>query len=423
MSALPNQAAQPNQDDIFAGLRVIEIGQYIAAPVCTRMMSDMGAEVFKVELPPYGDMMRVYGVPGGKPGFTFIGENRGKRGVCIDLKRPEGAAVVRDLVRHSDVLVENFTPGVLSKYGISYELLKPENPRLIMCSISGFGQNGPRAQMPGNDLIAQAMSGFLNLVGDPERAPAYPGANLADNTAGVHALAAIASALYLREKTGRGQYIDLALTECMGHYNSLGVVLHGVSGGQVKTTRSGSHSVGTAPFGVFKARDGYVVIAVLINQWGTFCDLMGRPELASDPRFDSSDHRLQNQAEVIRIIEQWLQSFERRDEPLAMLERAHILSGPVHDTAGFINDPQIRSRGFLQPVSQPGFGEIEIPRTPFNYSDARVEIRMRAPMLGEHNEAALSSVLGYSREKIAALANAGVLHRDPQLEKMRAGGE
>src|SRR5579875_1834959 len=416
-------AAQSSNDDIFAGIRVIEIGQYIAAPAAAKMMSDMGAEVFKIELPPYGDMMRVYTVPGVKAGDLYIADNRGKKSVCVDLKRPEGAAVVRDLVAHSDVLVENYTPGVLSKYGISYEALVPLNPRLIMCSISGFGQTGPLANKPGNDLIALAASGLLDLVGYPDRAPAYPGANLADNGAGVHALAAIASALYFREKTGRGQYIDLSLVECLGHYNALGIVAHGVTGGRAKQTRSGSHSSGAAPFGVFKARDGYVAISVRINQWGTFCELMGRPALASDPRYDTVEHRLQNQAEVIAMVEQWLQSFASRDEPLAMLERAHIMCVPVLDTAGFLNHPHIAARGLIQQVEQPGIGPIGIPRAPFHFSDARVHIRAYAPMLGEHNEAALSSVLGYTKEKIATLNQAGVLHHDPQLDKRRAGGE
>jgi crotonobetainyl-CoA:carnitine CoA-transferase CaiB-like acyl-CoA transferase len=415
--------AQSDSNDIFAGVRVIEIGQYIAAPVAARMMSDMGAEVFKVELPPRGDMMRVYAAPGLGPGTPFIGENRGKKSVCIDLKRPEGIEVLRDLVKHSDVLVENYTPGVLAKYGVRYEEFKPLNPRLIMCSISGFGQTGPLASKPGNDLIGQAMSGFLNLVGYPDRPPAYPGANLADNGAGIHALAAIASALYFREKTGRGQYIDLSLVECLGHYNSMGVVMHAISGGRAKQTRSGSHSPGTAPFGVFKARDGYVVLSVLINQWGTFTELMGKPELASDPRYDTVEHRLQHQGEVNAMVEQWLQSFESRDQPLAMLDQVHIMCAPVLDTAGFVNDSQIAARGLIQQVEQPGVGTVGIPRAPFHYSDARVEIRMRAPMLGEHNEAALSAVLGYAKEKIAALNQSGVLQHDPQLDQLRASGE
>ena len=414
---------QSEQDDIFAGVRVLEIGQYIAAPVAARMMSDMGAEVFKVELPPRGDMMRVYGAPGVAPGTPFIGENRGKKSVCIDLKRPEGMAVLRDLVRHSDVLVENYTPGVLGKYGVTYQNLKAVNARLIMCSISGFGQTGPLTNKPGNDLIGQAMSGFLNLVGYPDRPPAYPGANLADNGAGIHALAAIASALYFREKSGRGQYIDLSLVECLGHYNSMGIVMQSVTGGRAKQTRAGSHSPGTAPFGVFKARDGYVALSVLINQWEKFTELMGRPELGADPRYDTVEHRVEHQAEVNAMVEQWLQSFESRATPIAMLEKAHIMCAPVLDTPGFINDPQIAARGLIQQIDQPGIGPIKLPKAPLHYSDARVEIRMRAPLLGEHNEAALSAVAGYSADQIAALKKSGVLHQDPQIEKLRAGGE
>jgi CoA:oxalate CoA-transferase len=416
-------AAQSEHNDIFAGVRVIEIGQYIAAPVAARMMSDMGAEVFKIELPPYGDMMRVYTVPGVAAGALYIGENRGKKSICIDLKRPEGAEIIRDLVKHSDVLVENFTPGVLAKYGITYETLKPLNPRLIMCSISGFGQTGPLAGKPGNDLIAQAMSGFLNLVGNPDEAPVYPGANLSDNGAGIHALAAISGALYFREKTGKGQYIDLSLVECMGHYNSLGIVQHEVSGGRSKQTRSGSHSPGAAPFGIFKARDGYVAICVLINQWGIFTELMGKPELATDPRFDNNEHRLQNRSQVNEMIADWLQSFSSRDEPLAMLEKAHILSAPVLDTPGFINDAQIKSRKFIQSVPHPGLGPVRLPKSPLHFSDARVEIRSPAPMLGEHNEAVLSKVLGYTADKIAGLNQSGVILHDPRIGELRKSGD
>jgi CoA:oxalate CoA-transferase len=415
--------ATNGQDEIFAAVRVIEIGQYIAAPVAAKMMADMGAEVLKIELPPYGDMMRVYTAPKAGPGSAYIGDNRGKKSLCIDLKRPEGLNVLRDLAKHSDVLIENFTPGVLAKYGVTYESLKPINPRLIMCSISGFGQNGPLANKPGNDLIAQAMSGFLNLVGHPNDTPIYPGANLSDNGAGIHALAAIASALFFRERTGRGQYIDLSLVECMGHYNSVGIVQHGVTGGKSTPTRAGSHSAGAAPFGVFKARDGYVVISILINQWGTFTELMGKPELASDPRFDTNERRVQHRDEVARMVEEWLQSFPSRDQPLAMLEKAHILSAPVLDTAGFINDEQMRSRGYFQQVAHPGFGPIAIPRAPFHFSEARVEIRRRAPMLGEHNEAVLSGVLGYSTEQIKALNESGVLVRDQAIDSLRAAGE
>jgi len=411
------------QDEIFAGVRVLEIGQYIAAPVAARMMSDLGAEVLKIELPPYGDMMRVVAAPGAPQGTAYISENRGKKSLCIDLKRPEGGTVLRDLVKHSDVLIENFTPGVLAKYGVTYEDLKPLNPRLIMCSISGFGQTGPLANKPGNDLIAQAASGFLNLVGEPDGSPVYPATNLSDNGAGVHAMAAIASALYFRERTGRGQFIDLSLVECMGHYNSLGIVQYALTGGRAKQTRAGSHSLGAVPFGVFKARDGYIVLSVLIHQWGIFTELMGRPELASDPHFDTNDHRMERREEVIKLVEDWLQSFPSRDQPLAMLEKAHILSSAVLDTPGFINDAQVRAREFIQTVENPGFGPLGIPKAPFHFSEARCEIRRGAPLLGQDNEAVLSAVLGYSPDKIAQLNQNGVIHRDPSIDKLRASGD
>ena len=411
------------ENEIFSDVRVIEIGQYIAAPVAAKLMSDMGAEVFKVELPPYGDMMRVYTPPKLPQGTAYIGDNRGKKSLCIDLKRPEGIEILRELVKQVDVVVENFTPGVLAKYGVSYAAFKALNPKLIMCSISGFGQDGPYANKPGNDLIAQAMSGFLDLVGNPGEPPVYPGANMSDNGAGIHALAAIASALYFRERTGRGQYIDLSLVECMGHYNSLGIVAYQASGGKVRQTRAGSHSPGATPFGIFKARDGYVALTVLINQWQTFAELIGRPELTTDPRFDANDHRMERRDEVIKLVEDWLQSFPGRAEPLARLAQAHILSGPVLDTPGFLDDAQVHAREFIQPVTQPGVGTIGIPKAPFHFSDAKVEIRRRAPLLGEHNEEVLSTLLKYDKKKIEELSAAGVLQRDPRIDELRASGE
>jgi crotonobetainyl-CoA:carnitine CoA-transferase CaiB-like acyl-CoA transferase len=166
-----------------------------------------------------------------------------------------------------------------------------------------------------------------------------------------------------------------------------------------------------------------VALSVLINQWETFCELIGKPEFASDPRYDSIEHRVQHKDEVIKIVEDWLQSFESRDEPVALLDQVHIMGAPVLDTAGYVNDPHIRAREAIQNVEHPGVGAIGIPRAPFHFSGARVEIRSRAPMLGEHNEDALSAVAGYTKEKIAALKAAGILRQDPQLEKMRTGGE
>ncbi len=404
---------------IFTGIRVIEFSQWVSGPMMAKMMADLGADVIKLELPPAGDNMRVPVTKAGW-GAGFVSENRGKRSVCLNVKHPDGAAIARDLIAHADVFLENFTPGVVTRYGLGYEALRALNPRLIMCSISGFGQNGPDAHRPGNDLIAQAAGGLLNLVGNPEGPPLYPGVNVGDCTGGLSAFASVSAALFHRERTGEGQYIDIALVECLAYMNSLGMVAYNMTG--VQQRRAGGHSTGLAPFGIFKATGGYVAISVLGYQWGIFTRAIGRPELAADPRFDTPGRRMEHQALVNEIVENWLQSFPNREEPLAILERAHILSTPVADTAEVINREQTRVRGFIQEVAHPGAGPIGIARTPFHFSQTPPAIARRAPMVGEHNEAVLAEVLGMPHSRIDELTAAGILVQEPRVAELRKSG-
>ena len=363
--------AASETDGIFSGLRVLDLTQYIAGPMMGKLLADLGAEVIKIEVAPRGDMMRYYGPPNGQSA-AFLSENRGKKSLCLDLKRPQGTELLHDLVRHADVLIENWTPGVLGKYGVSYEALAPLNPRLVMCSLSGFGQNGPDAGLPGNDLIAFAASGILNMVGYPDDSPLYPGGgSLADSIGGVHGFAAVCAALYHRERTGKGQYIDLALTDSLMHLTSALITTRSLLGPDYKPMRSGAHLAGLTPCGIFKARDGYVAITVLLPQFDAFAQLMGKPELSVDPRFDTAGHRTENRFELIRIIEDWLQSFPTRDEPIALIQGAHILCAPVRDTEGVMNDPHNQSRNSLHEIEQPGAGRSHCPRPRFAFPAAR----------------------------------------------------
>jgi CoA:oxalate CoA-transferase len=404
-------AVTAGNDGIFSGIRVLDLTQYIAGPMMGKLLGDLGAEVIKIEVAPQGDMMRYYGPPSGQS-TVFLSENRGKKSLCFDLKRPEGAELMRDLVRHADVLIENWTPGVLVKYGVSYELLGPLNPRLIMCSLSGFGQTGPHSHLPGNDLIAFAASGILNMVGYPDDSPLYPGGgSLADSIGGVHGFAAVCAALYHRERTGKGQYIDLALTDSLMHLTSALITTRSFLGADFKPMRSGAHLLGLTPCGIFKARDGYVAITVLLQQFDLFARVMGKPELSTDPRFDTPAHRTENRLELIRIVEEWLQSFPTRDEPIAIIQAAHILCSPVLDTEGVMNDPHNRARGALQEIDQPGAGKLELPKAPFGFSATSVAVRGPAPRIGEDNESILSEVLHYSADKIEQLNKQGVLFK------------
>jgi crotonobetainyl-CoA:carnitine CoA-transferase CaiB-like acyl-CoA transferase len=411
--------AASDNDGIFSGIRVLDLTQYIAGPMMGKLLADLGAEVIKIEVAPQGDMMRYYGPPSGQS-TAFLSENRGKKSLCFDLKRPEGAELMRDLVRHADVLIENWTPGVLAKYGVSYEALAPMNPRLIMCSLSGFEQTGPYAGLPGNDLIAFAASGILNMVGYPDDSPLYPGGgSLADSIGGVHGFAAVCAALYHRERTGKGQYIDLALTDSLMHLTSALITTRSLLGSDYKPMRSGAHLPGLTPCGIFKARDGYVAITVLLQQFDAFAQLMGKPELSADPRFDTPAHRTDNRLELIRIVEEWLQSFPTRDEPIALIQGAHILCAPVLDTEGVMNDPHNRVRNSLQEIDQPGAGKVTLPKAPFRFSGASVAVCGRAPLMGEDNEWILSEILHYPPERIEQLTNQGVLFKQPRDEYMR----
>ncbi len=399
------------EEGILSGIRVVEMGQYLAAPSAAKMMAGLGADVIKLEMAPRGDLSRHYTLIKGQSVAHMV-QNHGKRSVCIDVKRPQGAALAAELISRCDVFVENFSPGVLAKYGLDWNSLSARNPRLIMCSISGFGQDGANAQKPANDIIALAMAGTLHLIGFPDRPPVIPGVNVADMSSGAHALAAVCGALFRRERTGAGQYIDVSMVECMASWNDGGYLFYQVSEGKIVPARMGSDFPSVSPMGIFRARDGYVAITVLIDQWELFTKLIGRPELARDPRFDTLPNRLANRPEVNRIVEQWLQSFASRDQPLAILEANHILSAPVYDVPQAMTSAAVKGRGALQQFSYSGVGTIEVPRAPLRFSGARTEIPRPAPRLGEHNAEVLRELLQYPEERIAALIGDGLLAQD-----------
>jgi crotonobetainyl-CoA:carnitine CoA-transferase CaiB-like acyl-CoA transferase len=387
------------------------------------MMADLGAEIIKVEAAPHGDLSRHS--PYLKNGYSggFIQHNRGKQSICVDLKSAAGAAIVRELARHVDVVTENYSPGVLAKYGLSYEDFRKINSRLVMCSISGFGQDGPLSHRVGNDTVALAMSGLMHLTGEPDGPPVYVGLFIADENAGLHGLAAVCAALYYREKTGVGQYIDLSLLECMFHLHDTAIQFYVMSEGKLNPNRFGSHHYLIAPCGIFKASDGYIVITVLYHQWELFCETVGRSEWLTDPRFASPEVRAENRLVLAGLIEEWLQSFRTRAEPLAILEKVRILSAPVLDIAQIINHPVIQERGAMQSIAHPGLGPVALPKSPFRMSETSAMIRDRAPLLGEHNEKILTKYLGYSADRIAELTKSGVLKQDSRVDEFRRTGE
>jgi len=402
----------------LAGVRVLEIAQFFAGPMVGRMMADLGAEVIKLERAPLDDLVRQ-----GQGDAGFIWWNRGKQSICVDIQSPEGSALVQDLVRHVDVVIENFSPGVLPKYGLGYETLRTFNPSLIMCSISGFGQTGPYSKRPGNDTVSQAMSGLTYLTGYPDRPPCYTGIYIADQSGGVNGLAAVLAALYYREKTGVGQYIDLSLVECLFHLHDTPLKGYIFSHGEFNPERCGSHRNEIVPCGIFKANGGYIVMTVMPHQWERFVGVLDIPDLLYDPRFADYDIRTENRFALIELIEHWLQKFPSLAEPLKLFEENHILAAPVQSLDEVVNDPHMRARGVMQECNFPEFGSVLLPKLPFHFSETPVELNPRTPVMGEDNAAVLGRYLGYSAEKIGALMAAGVLAEDPRAPQVRERGK
>lgn len=412
----------PQDAQALAGVRVLELTNYIAGPVVGRMMADMGAEVVKLEMPPRGDYNRGP-MPAAdvaqrySPGHAFY--NRGKRSLCIDLKRPEGAALVREVVRHFDVFIENLTPGLVHKYGLGWADLSAVNPRLIMCSVSAFGQTGPMATFPGTDAIAQATSGITSMTADANGTPIFTGVFMADGNAGVSAYGAVVTALFFREKSGAGQYIDLSLSESIFHLHDNSLCSWLFSKGLEVPGPFGSHRNGDGPHGYFKAADGYLILVVLTHRWPQFTDAIGMPELRDDPRFQTMQGRSENRYVLAVIVEEWIQkNFKTRDDAIKFFRDAGLIAAPVLTVAEAVNHPQFKERGTMETIEVPNFGAVPLTKAPFQMSITPPRIPATVAMLGEDNREILSKYLGYGDDAIAELLNQGVLAQDPVIGAM-----
>jgi crotonobetainyl-CoA:carnitine CoA-transferase CaiB-like acyl-CoA transferase len=314
---------------ILDGYKVIDFSQVLAGPTVTRLMAEMGAEVIKIELPPGGDRSRhLPYLRDGRSGY-FVQQNRGKKSVCIDLKNPVGYEIVRELVSAVDVMVENFAPGVIARHGLGYETVSALNPRLVMCSISLCGQTGPSSYKPGFDHIGASLAGVLDMTGEADGPPLLNTMGIGDISTGVHGLSAVLAALLYRERTGKGQWVDVSLVDTYFHYHDLSAQAFSLSRGAIKPRRSGGHHYMVTPGGIFKSRDGYVFVVALDHQWPDLCRAMGRSELADDPRFKTIAARTQNAAEVIKIIEDWLQAQESDEAALRRLDEYRVPNAPV----------------------------------------------------------------------------------------------
>lgn len=396
---------------ILGGYKVIDFSQVLAGPTVTRLMAEMGAEVIKIELPPGGDRSRrLPYLRDGRSGY-FVQQNRGKKSMCIDLKKPAGYAIVRDLIARMDVMVENFAPGVIARHGLGWDTVSALNPRLVMCSISLCGQQGPWSYKPGFDHIGASIAGVLDMTGEADGPPLLNTMGIGDVSTGVHGLSAVLAALLYRERSGKGQWVDVSLVDSYFHYHDMSAQLLSLSGGTIKPRRSGGHHYMVTPGGIFKSRDGYIFIVALDHQWPDLCRTMGQPELAEDPRFKTNAVRTENADETIAVIERWLQSLSSDEEALKYLDANRVPNAPVLSVEQAVNHPQLRARRTIRKIHDRVLGEFQVPGFPLRFSEFPGELTLEAPFLGEHNTEVLGSYLGYSSERVEELERSGVLFR------------
>lgn len=396
---------------LLDGYKVLDFTHFVAGPTTTRLMAGMGAEIIKVEMAPNGDHSRAFDFIRDNRSAFFIQQNRGKQSLCVDLRKPAGVELIKQLVPKVDVVVENFAPGVISAMGLGYPVLKELNPGLVMCSISALGQTGPLAHDAGFDFIGQAYAGITSLIGEEQGPPYMPMVAIGDVSAGAHALGAIACALLYREKTGEGQYIDISLLDTYFHCQTIGVQLHSASSGMREMKASGLHHSLACPAGVFKGHKWWIIIlAMTEKQWQGVCETVGRPELAMDPRYIKARDRVERRAEIVKMIEEWLASMPSDEAAVEALRTNRVPVAPILSVREAMEHPHLVERGSVRSITDPILGEFKIPGFPLRFSGFPDEIEFEAPMLGEHNAAILTKYLGYPESRVRALEHAGILH-------------
>lgn len=391
------------------GLRVLDLSRVLAGPWCTQLLADLGAEVIKIERPGRGDDTRQWGphwLPNadgseGTESSYYLSANRNKSSVTVDLSSAEGQAIVTDLARTSDVLVENFKVGGLVDKGLDYETLRGVNPRLVYASITGFGQSGPRAFDPGYDYLAQALSGFMSVTGSPDGPPVRAGVAVSDLSTGMYTTVAILAALLRRGISGVGQHIDVALLDtqtAMLANQASSFLVGGVAPG-----RSGDSHPSLAPYQMFEAADDTFIIACGNDgQFRTLCAVVGRPELADDERFARNPGRVANRPQLADELNAALRTKERAHW-LEALPKAGVPAGSVNSVADAFDEPQLQHRGVRIDLPHPTAGSAPGVANPIKFSESPVEYRSAPPTLGQHTDEVLANVLGFDEDRLAAL--------------------
>ena len=399
-------------------IRVLDLSRVLAGPWCTQILADLGADVIKIERPGSGDDTRQWGPPfvsvdggGNEESLYFLATNRGKRSMTLDLSDSRGQKVVHELAAHCDVVVENFKVGALARYGLDYETLKGINPSLVYCSITGFGQTGPYADRAGYDFMIQAMGGLMSVTGEAEDVagtnPQKVGVAIADLVTGLYSANAIQTALIHRERTGQGQYIDMALLDCQVAILANQAMTY-LAAGQTPVRMGNAHP-NIVPYQVFETQDGHIILTIGNDgQFRRFCELADQPHLAQDPRFVANRGRVKHRAQLIEALALLMKS-KNTDDWLNLLEPEGIPCGRINSIDETLNDPQVIHRQMRTQALHSSLGEINLLGSPLKLSETPGEVRRAPPVLGEDTDQVLREVLGYEDSAIRGLHADGVV--------------
>lgn len=387
----------------LSGVRVVDFSRMYAGPYCSMILRELGAEVIKIEFRESGDACRtIPPITEGGEGYVFSILNRGKKSITLELREKEGQEIARGLVKKSDILLENFTPGVMDRLGLGYGEVSKLNPRLIYASLSGFGQNGPNSARAAYDTVAQAMGGLMSVTGFPENPPTKCGPPIADLSGGAYTVIAILAALQHRNTSGQGQRVDVSLQDCIWLTTAVEslapYVLDGHSAGRI-----GNMHPSIVPWNNYHAKDGYIVLCIVtIGQWQKMAEVMGRPDLVNDPDSLPLASRVQRRGELDNLVADWVKD-RTVVEIQKLMDEASLPCAPVMDTEQLMNDPHIQSRQMVVDVEQMLSGSLKMPGSVFKLSATPGDPLAPSPFLGEHNSEVYNGLLGYSEERIEEL--------------------
>lgn len=389
-------------------IRVLDLSRVLAGPYCSMLLGDMGAEVIKVERPGKGDDTRAFGPPFIETESAYyMSFNRSKKSITLNFNTDEGKEVLYRLIKKSDILLENFRPGTLEKQGLGYDKVSALNPRIIYASISGFGHTGPEKYTPGYDLVIQGMSGLMSLTGDADNSPFKVGTSIGDILAGIYTFTGILLALIAREKSGKGQKVDVSMLDGLVSLLTYQAGIYFATG--VSPCRKGNKHPTICPYETFKASDDYINIAIGNDKfWQIFCDVTGIEDLKNDPKFSSNPKRVEHRAELFDIIQNII-SKRKSSEWLDIFNKNGIPAGPILSVEQILNHPQILARNMVEEVNHPLIGNIKLTGIPVKLSDNPGRISSPPPLLGQHNEEILIDLLNYSAEDIKEFKNKKII--------------